>query len=233
LTEAEADQQTAQAELDAAENALHVMGFSDADVARFGGEHEDASRVPLVAPIAGTIVERSAERGAWATPTDSLFTIMDLGAVWVDAQVYEKDLAALKPGQSVAVSVVACPGQSFTGQVSYIGSTVDEATRTTIVRTVVANPERLLKPGMFATVRIVTRSTPDTLVLPEGVVLQGPGKAQVVVDESGHYGLREVQLGESSGGLVEIKGGVKAGEHVVTGGQNQIATEIAASAEAH
>jgi len=233
LAAAQADRETAQAELDAAENALHVMGFSDEDVARFPEQHEAASRVPLLAPLAGTIVQRSAELGAWAAPADSLFTIMDLGTLWVDAQVYEKDLGSLKPGQPVTVSVVAWPGRSFTGQVGYIGSTVDEATRTTTVRTVVSNPDGLLKPGMFATVQIVTRSTPGALVLPEGAVLQSPGREQVVVDEGGHYGLRDVQVGVCSGGLVEITGGVKAGERVVTGGQNQIATELAGAAEAH
>src|SRR5262249_29523298 len=151
LQAAEADRTTSQAEADAAEKALRLMGFTADDVTHIVESHDLASQMTLLAPLAGTVVDRSAVVGAWAAPGAALFTIMDLDSLWVDAQVYEKDLRSLKPGQPVTVSVVAYPDKTFSGQVSYIGSTVDESTRTTVVRTVVANLDRLLKPGMFAT----------------------------------------------------------------------------------
>ena len=231
LMDAEAELASARADADAADDALHVMGFTDADVARSpDDDHEPASRVPLLSPLDGAVVERSAVVGAWAAPPDALFTIMDLSRVWVDAEVYEKDLGALRPGQPVTVSVVAWPDRTFSGQVGTIGATVDESRRTIVVRTVVANPDGLLKPVMFATVGIVTRDARDTLLLPEGAVLQGPGSSQVVVEEDGRYRLRDVQVGVASAGRLEIVGGLSPGERVVTGGQNQIAAELAASA---
>ena len=230
LKDAEAELATARADADAADDALQLMGFTDADVARSADDKEPAARVPLLSPIDGAVVERSAVVGAWAAPPDALFTIMDLQRVWVDAEVYERDLGALRPGQPVTVSVVAYPDKSFTGQVGIIGSTVDESRRTIVVRTVVANPDGLLKPGMFATVGIVTRDARDTLLLPEGAVLQGPGASQVVVEEDGRYRLRDVQVGAASAGRLEIVGGLQAGERVVTGGQNQIAAELSAAA---
>ena len=230
LKDAEAELATAQADAAAADDALQLMGYTDDDVARFSDDREPASRVPLVSPLDGAVVERNAVVGAWAAPPDALFTIMDLSRVWVDAEVYEKDLAALRPGQPVTVSVVAWPDRSFSGQVGYIGGTVDESRRTIVVRTVVANPDGLLKPGMFATVGIVTRDARDTLLVPEGAVLQGPRASQVVVEEDGRYRLRDVQVGAASAGRLEIVGGLSAGERVVTGGQNQIAAELAAAA---
>jgi cobalt-zinc-cadmium efflux system membrane fusion protein len=230
LKDAEAELATAQADAAAADDALQLMGYTDDDVARFSDDREPASRVPLVSPLDGAVVERNAVVGAWAAPPDALFTIMDLGRGWVDAEVYEKDLAALRPGQPVTVSVVAWPDRTFSGQVGYIGGTVDESRRTIIVRTVVANPDGLLKPGMFATVGIVTRDARDTLLVPEGAVLQGPRASQVVVEEDGRYRLRDVQVGAASAGRLEIVGGLSAGERVVTGGQNQIAAELATAA---
>ena len=227
LTAAEGDRASAQAEADAARNALRIMGFSDDEVDHLASGQDSGSRVPLVAPIDGTIVDRTAVTGAWAQPSAALFTIMDLGTLWVDAQVYEKDLGAVQPGQEVTVSVIAAPDRSVTGRVSYIGSTVDDATRTTIVRTVVDNADGLLKPGMFASVRIVTRESDGSLLLPEGSVLQSPDKRQVVVEEAGRYRLRDVHVGATADGRVEVLDGLRAGERVVTGGQNQIATQLA------
>ena len=229
LSAAEGDRASAQAESDAARNTLRILGFSDDDVEHLSSQ-DVGSRVPLVAPIDGTIVDRTAVTGAWAEPSAALFTIMDLGTLWVDAQVYEKDLAAVQPGQEVSVSVIAAPDRSVSGRVGYVGSTVDDATRTTIVRTVLANPDGLLKPGMFASVRIVTRESSGSLLLPEGCVLQAPDRRQVVVEEAGRYQLRDVRVGATADGRVEILDGLRAGERVVTGGQNQIATQLAADA---
>ncbi|HEX5009350.1 MAG TPA: efflux RND transporter periplasmic adaptor subunit [Planctomycetota bacterium] len=230
LSAAEGERATAQAESDAARNTLRILGFSDDDVEQLSSQ-DAGSRVPLVAPIDGTIVDRTAVTGAWAEPSAALFTIMDLGTLWVDARVYEKDLGAVQPGQELSVSVIAAPDRSVSGRVSYVGSTVDDATRTTIVRTVVANPDGLLKPGMFASVRIVTRESSGSLLLPEGAVLQAPDKRQVVVEEAaGRYQLRDVRVGATADGRVEILDGLHAGERVVTGGQNQIATQLAADA---
>src|SRR5262245_6713171 len=230
LAAAQGDLATAHAEADAARNALRILGFSDDEVDHLASGQDAGSRVPLVAPIDGTIVDRTAVTGAWAEPSAALFTIMDLGTLWVDAQVYEKDLGAVQVGEEVSVSVISAPDRDLSGRVSYVGSTVDAATRTTIVRTVVANPDGLLKPGMFASVRIVTRESSGSLLLPEGAVLQAPDRRQVVVEEAGRYQLRDVRVGATAEGRVEILDGLHAGERVVIGGQNQIATQLATDA---
>lgn len=226
LVEAEAEYTSAQAEADAAEKALHVIGFTEEEVASLSESHDLTAMMPIVAPISGTIVDRQAMIGALAEPSGELFTIMDLRTLWVDAEVYEKDLDKVRSGQRVEISVIAYPEERFSGRVSYIGDTLDEETRTVVVRTLVANPRNRLKPGMFAAVRIVTMEKPDALVLPEGAVLRESGKALVVVEEDAQYRLREVRLGPAVDGMIEIVAGLDAGDRVVTSGHYQIATKI-------
>ncbi len=228
LTAAEAERTSAKAAEDATERALHVIGFTEEEVKNFTENHDLTSQMPLIAPISGTIVDRKAVVGAWASPPDELFTIMDLGTLWVDAEVFEKDLNKLHVGQGVDLSVFAYPGRSFTGRVGYISNTLDEERRTATVRTVLENPEGLLKPGMFAAVHIRTSLKKEALLLPEGSVLEGRGKEYVVVEDSGRYELRDVQTGQTSDGMVEITGGLRFGEHVVTRGQAQIAAALRA-----
>ncbi len=226
LVEAEAEYTSAQAEADATEKTLHVIGFTEAEVVSLSESHDLTAMMPIIAPISGTIVDRQAVIGAMIEPSGELFTIMDLRTLWVDAEVYEKDLDKVRPGQRVEISVIAYPDETFSGRVSYIGDTLDEETRTAVVRTVVANPRNRLKPGMFATVRIVTTEKQNAIVLPEGTVLRENGKSLVVIEDDAQYRLREVQLGPTADGMIEIVGGVNSGDRVVTGGHYQIATQI-------
>ncbi|MFQ5749174.1 MAG: efflux RND transporter periplasmic adaptor subunit [Planctomycetota bacterium] len=226
LTAAEAERASAKAAEDATERALHVIGFTEEEVENFTENHDLTSQMPLIAPISGTIVKRSAVVGAWAAPPDELFTIMDLGTLWVDAEVFEKDLSTLHVGQRVDLSVFAYPGKTFAGRIGYISNTLDEENRTATVRTVLENPEKILKPGMFTTVHILTFEKKDVLLLPEGAVLEGGGGHYVVIEDAGRYDLRNVQVGQTSGALVEITGGLDFGEHVVTRGQAQIAAAL-------
>jgi cobalt-zinc-cadmium efflux system membrane fusion protein len=229
LLEAEAEYTSAQAEADAAEKALHVIGFTEEEVAGFSERHDLTAIMPIVAPISGTIVARQAVIGALADPSVQLFTIMNLSTLWVDAEVYEKDLDKVQPGQRVEISVIAYPDEGFSGRVTYIGDTVDDERRTAVVRTVVENPGGKLKPGMFATVRIITAEKRDAIILPDGAVLRENGKSLVVTEEGGRYRLREVQLGSGGDGMTEIVAGLNLGERVVTSGHYQIAAELLGS----
>lgn len=226
LLEAEAERTSVRADADATEKALHVIGFTEEEVASFSERHDLTAMMPIVAPISGIIVDRQAVIGDMAEPSVELFTIMDLSTVWVDAEVYEKDLAKVRLGQRVEISVIAYPEEAFSGRVSYIGDTVDEGSRTVVVRTVVNNGDRRVKPGMFATVRIITTEKENATILPEGAVLRENGKSVVVIQDADEYRLREVELGMVTDGLVEIVAGLSFGERVVTSGHNQIATQL-------
>src|SRR5204863_2627384 len=110
----------------------------------------------LTAPISGIVVERNATIGATVGSDASLFKIIDISSVWVDANVFEKDLERVRRGQEVKVTVPAFPGSTFSGRVILISSVVNPETRSVQVRTQVPNPDGRLKPDLFANVEIIT-----------------------------------------------------------------------------
>ncbi|GMQ82207.1 MAG: efflux RND transporter periplasmic adaptor subunit [Rhodothermia bacterium] len=226
LLQAEAERTSVQAEADATEWTLHVIGFTEEEVATFSERHDLTAIMPIIAPISGVIVDRQAVIGAMADPSMELFTIMDLSTLWVDAAVYEKDLAKVRPGQQVEISIIAYPNETFSGRVSYIGNTLDKEKRTAVVRAVLKNGDRKIKPGMFVTVRILTTEKENATVLPEGAVLSKDGISVVVIQDADEYRLREVQMGMVADGRVEILAGLSFGERVVTSGHNQIAAQL-------
>ncbi len=230
LLEAEAEYTTVTAEADAAEKALHVIGFTEEEVAGLSESHDLTAIMPVIAPLSGTIVDRQAIVGALAEPSSELFTIIELSTVWVDAEVYEKDLDKIRLGQRVEILVAAHPGEVFYGRVKYIGDALDDERRTTVVRTTVDNRDGRLKPGMFATSRIIVTERDGAIVLPEGAVLEQNGRSVVVVEKNARYELKEVIPGIARDGMIEILGGLEIGERVVTQGHNQIAAEIMAGA---
>ena len=177
-----------------------------------------ASVFPLLAPISGTVVERNGNIGATVGTDANVFKIIDLSSVWIDANVFEKDLERVRNGQVVKVTVPAFPGETFTGRVILINSVVDPDTRTVKVRTEVPNPDGRLKPDMFANVEIVTAARRTAISVPLSAVLDDGGKSVVFVADGTAYAKREVALGLKSEDRVEIVQGLNAGDKVVTKG---------------
>ena len=170
------------------------------------------------APISGTVVERNGTIGATVGSDANVFKIIDLSSVWIDANVFEKDLERVRVGQSVNVTVPAFPESTFTGRVILITSVVDPDTRTVKVRTEVANPDGRLKPDMFANVEIVTAARRTAISVPLSAVLDDNGKSVVFVADGSNYTKKEVTLGLKSEDRVEIVQGLIAGDKVVTKG---------------
>lgn len=214
-----AQRETQAAEAAVAQAKVRVLAARNAlKVLRAPVDGAGAS-VPIVAPIGGRILERAANRGQMATPQDTLFTLLDLSTVWVEARVYEKDVRQVRLGQPVTIVASAFPEEQFSGKISYIGDVVDEKTRTLVVRGEVANPGRRLKPGVFVKVRLALASGAGALSVPAGAV-QREGEKTVVfvaVDED-EFQEREVSLGAESGGTYEVLAGLKPGERVVSEG---------------
>ncbi|MDQ2731315.1 MAG: efflux RND transporter periplasmic adaptor subunit, partial [Armatimonadota bacterium] len=135
--------------------------------------------IPILAPISGLVVSRTMLVGQMTDITTPLVKIVNLDRVYVDAQVYEKDLAEVAVGDPVQVHVAAFPDKTFNGRVHYIGNEVSPDTRTLTVRTIIANPGWLLRPGMFATVLIGSHTGVHNLSVPSDAVMQ-QGNDQVV-----------------------------------------------------
>ncbi len=212
LQDAQINAQEASADLERAKEHLHVLGVP------LDGSF-DTLRV--VAPRSGVVLDLGAAPGEFSKALDApapVATIADLSTVWVVGDVYEKDLATVHLGSPVDVSVAAYPGQTFRGKLNALSGNIDPNTRTLKVRVDIANPKQLLKPEMFATIR-VTRADQPVIVLPNTAVIREGDQSSVYVEQSpGKFEKRSVQLARTSGTQVEIASGLKPGEHVAVQG---------------
>jgi len=206
------------AALTAARRHLLILGLNDATIDSLSKKTDLAAVFSLNSPIDGIVVERNATIGASVGTDANLFKIIDLSQVWVDANVFEKDLQRVRPGQEVRLTVPAFPQATFTGKVIFVDSVVDPETRTVKVRTEVANPDGRLKPDMFANVQIVTDLNRAAISIPQSAVLNDEGKTVVFVADGEGYKKRQVQAGIQNNDRVEIVDGLSAGDKVVVKG---------------
>ena len=197
----------AQADLRAARSTLALFKSSP------GG----GVSIPVRAPIGGVVQTREAALGELVQADAPLMTIVNLGTVALEAQLFEADIARVRFGSSVKVSTDAIAGRTFAGRISFIGSSLDSQTRTFTARAIISNPG-VLRPGMFAKGQIQTGVGALSIVVPAGAVLNDGAAKIVFVQKGGAYERREVMLGVESGNRVEIKNGLKQGEKIVVEG---------------
>lgn len=221
VLQARADYDTARAQYEAARETLRLLIPPD----QLGRVNWNASGPPLsefalTSPIDGTVVKRDVTVGSMVDSNDEPITVIDLDKLWVIANVFEHDVAALRRGAGASIKVDALPDRKFDGEVTYISDSVDPKTRTVQARIEVANPEHLLKLGMFAHARIESViGTREVLGVPDEAVFDVGGKKIVFVAlGGGRYEPRPVRVGEAGVDVVEIDSGLNAGEQVVTRG---------------
>ncbi len=197
------------------------------EIDRLDRENTIKADVPLRAPFDGRVITRNITRGEVVETDQTLFTVANLTDVWVIGNVPEKDVQFIRKDQSVNVVLAAYPHAIFTGTITYIGDVLDPATRTMRLRVTVSNPDRLLKPEMFAIVMVYGVSSEDALSVPLAAVQDGPvGKMVFVQWEPGAFEARTVKLGNEEGDVVRVLEGVKAGEQVVTKGSFVLKSEM-------
>jgi cobalt-zinc-cadmium efflux system membrane fusion protein len=154
LQRREAEMKTARAEARETQNRLDLLGVPRQEVERLDRELTIKADVPLRAPFDGRVIMRNITRGEVVETHQKCFTVADLSDVWVVANVPEKDVHFVRKDQAVAVVAAAYPHAVFSGTITYISDVLDPATRTMRLRVTVPNSDRLLKPEMFATVRV-------------------------------------------------------------------------------
>jgi cobalt-zinc-cadmium efflux system membrane fusion protein len=198
---------------------LLILGLKESAIDALATKKNPGSSVfSLTSPISGVVVERGGTIGATVGSDANLFKIINLSSVWIDANVFEKDLERIKRGQEVKVTVPAFPGSTFSGRVILISSVVDPETRTVQVRTEVSNRDGRLKPDMFANVEVVTAVHRTAISIPLSAVLDDNGKSVVFVADGNEYKKREVTVGMKSDDRVEITSGLTEGDKVVVKG---------------
>ena len=217
LEQAESDRTLAQADLNAAEQGLKILGIKNPeDLAKT----PSSALIPVLAPIGGEVVERLVQPGqvVQAGQTQA-FTITDLSTVWVLANVYQADLAYVRNGDDVVVETDAYPDR-FHGRISYVSSALDPNTRTLQARILVDNPGEKLKRDMYCTVTVTAGVLSNVIAVPNSSVLRDDNNQPFVYVATGQnqFGRRDVDLGDSQNGQTQIIKGISVGERVVGDG---------------
>lgn len=202
--------------LDAARRRLLLWDIRPADIERLETTGEARRTLDLYSPVSGYVTQKMAVHGMRVTPVDTLFDIADLSHLWVFADVYEADLAAVHVGTPAELTLSYLPGRTWRGSVTYVAPVVDEKTRTVKVRVEVDNADGQLKPEMFADV-VFKVGLGSGLVVPESAVLKTGERTLVFVDlDDGRLEPREVRVGSKVADGVQVLSGVSRGERVVT-----------------
>jgi cobalt-zinc-cadmium efflux system membrane fusion protein len=217
LDQAESAEVQAQADLEAAEQSLRIMGVSDPDAMVSG---KNSPEVAVRAPITGQVVERLVAPGQLLQAGNTqCFTISNMGTVWVMANVYQQDLAYVHVGDPAIIQTDAY-GSKFQGKISYLGAALDPNTHTLQARIVTSNPGEKLKKDMYVTALVRAGSIDNALTVPDTAVLRTSENEPFVYVAQGDnkFAQRLVKLGESQSGVTQIVSGLSPGDRVVSDG---------------
>jgi len=176
----------------------------------------------VVSPMPGYVSDRPADIGEYVSPQQKVATLVNMNPLRVRIDIPEQAIPQIHTGESVSVSVAAYPDRNFAGRVARVSPNVTTASRTLTVEADVENPKAELKPGQFATVRILLPQTEPAVLVPQRALRTISGATYVFVIKNGHAEQRLVQSGQTEGDLVELKSGVAADELVATSNVDQL-----------
>ncbi len=213
--------------LDSAAQRLRLMGLTELEIEHLRETKNLSHDLFLRAPLGGSILTSRASAGAYVERGSELFEVADLTTVWAEVDIFEKDLALVKPGSRAEVRVQAYPGESFSGQLASVGDVVNETTRTIKGRVEIPNRHRRLKPGMFVEAILLAASASKAIVAPVMAVRSLEGKSVVFVSTGENiFEIRPVKVGRIIDDWVEILDGIKEDEVVVTEGSFSLKAEV-------
>jgi multidrug efflux pump subunit AcrA (membrane-fusion protein) len=181
----------------------------------------------VFSPIDGFVSERNADLGEYVSPTTKVATIVRINPLRVRIDIPEQAIPEISVGQSVSVTTSAWPDKNFSGRIARVSPNVTPASRTLTVEAEVENSSGALKPGQFATVRILQSRAQPAVLVPARAVRSESGINRVFVIKDGHAQERLVQLGQTEGDLVQIKNGISGDEQVATSNIEQLADGMA------
>lgn len=204
-----------------ARTKLEYFDITDQQIQQLQQTGQPAKTMTLRSPYSGIVIDKHANEGMKIDPGMRVFRIADLSKVWVMVTLYEYQLPYVQVGQEAVMSLPYVPGELFIGRVIYVYPYIDNKTRQVNVRLEFDNPTGLLKPGMFANVELRNELAAERTLVPGSAVLDtGTRQVAFVSLGEGRFEPRDVKLGvETEDGRVEVLGGLRPGEMVVTSGQ--------------
>ncbi|HKZ77787.1 MAG TPA: efflux RND transporter periplasmic adaptor subunit [Pyrinomonadaceae bacterium] len=181
----------------------------------------------VFSPIDGYVAERNADLGEYVSPTGKVASIVNINPLRIRIDIPEQAIPEVHAGQSVSITTSAWPDKNFSGRIARLSPNVSAASRTLTVEAEIENPDGVLKPGQFATVKILQARPEPAVLVPARAVRTESGVSRLFVIKDGHAQQRLVQLGRTEGDLVEIKSGVAAEEQVATSNVDQLSDGLA------
>lgn len=214
---------------------LRYWGFTDREIDELASTKNVKTLVTVHSPISGTVIRKNVDLQKYVAPGEPLFDVSDLQTIWLQLDVYESDLSAVKIGQTITATIDAFPSEEFRGTVAFIGAVVEPSTRTVRVRATLNNKDQTLKPEMFAQA-VLSVPLPKTIVVPSSSVIATGRNSVVWVEvKPNHFEARPVKLGYRAGDFYQVIEGLHEGETVAVSGGYLIDSEsqlqIAATGE--
>ena len=201
-----------------AQQRLHAIGLDEEEVGRLHDQPDEyLTRYEMRAPIGGTVIEKHITRGEMLREDSLPFVVADLSTVWGVLTVYQKDLASIRAGQAVRI-IASHDLAAADGTIDYVGPILDEHTRTTTARVVLANDEGRWRPGLFVTGRVLVEHVQDDVVVPKTAIHTVDDKRVVFVKTTDGFEARPVRLGRADARSVVIAAGLEPGDRYVSRG---------------
>ena len=189
--------------------------------------HDSHDDIVIYAPITGVVLKRNVTLGTVVNEANDLMTIADLDTLWAIAEAPQQEAASVQVGQQVEIKVSTFVDRRFAGRVVHIGETLSPETRTAQVRCLVHNPRGDLRPEMYVTINIASEKGQEVLAAPSEAIIEMQGERVVFIAlGDGLFEKRQVQTGRQQNGMIEISGGMKQGDRVVTRGAFFIKSEF-------
>jgi Cu(I)/Ag(I) efflux system membrane fusion protein len=216
LSGAESDVRLESRDLEAASRRrLQYWDISPAEIEGVLRSGQARRTMTLRSPFGGVVVEKNVFAGQRIMAGEALYKVADLSTVWIEGEVFERDLPSIRVGAEVSTEFDALPGEQRSGRIAYVYPTLNPETRTARIRVPLPNPGMRLKPGMYATIRIAGAST-NAVTVPRSAILATGDRTLVFVRrKDGMLEPRNVTIGESTQDRTTILSGVAVGESVV------------------
>ena len=206
--------------VNAAKNRLKALQLSSDLIKKLETTQQVQQNITFYAPQSGVVDGLNIREGFFVKPENTLFSIAKLNKIWVEAEVYERDVVQISKGLPVSMTLDYLPDREWMGKVDYVYPALDEKTRTLRIRLAFDNSDNLLRPNMFANVTIHAGKSEPTLVVPEEAVIRTGMQNRVVLAlGDGKFKSVSVNIGRVSQDSIEILDGLNEGDRVVTSAQ--------------
>jgi Cu(I)/Ag(I) efflux system membrane fusion protein len=210
----------------AGEKKLITLGMSQSQINRLRNTRKVMEHIRIYATQSGIVSHLNVREGKFVKPDTDLMTIVDLSNIWIIAEVFERQADWVKEGEQAVASLPYIPGKMWQGEIDYVYPELDQTTHTLRVRLLFPNPDLMMKPKMYADVKIFAKTQQDALAIPRAALIRtGDGDRVIIALDNGRFMSKPIKIGIESGDYYQVISGLKTDERIVTSAQFLIDSE--------